>query len=141
MLLIGSRVTVGIVTSDTGVVAGVPLPASSFGVTFTSVPGFSGSLFGVGTLNVPSGFTGTLTTLPLGNLTSTVVFGSGFGTLPVTTVEVLLIGSRVTVGVVVSTKPASPPALSAAPLTPPILSAPLALFRSPIERKFSLMFE
>ena len=70
-----------------------------------------------------------------------MVFGSGFGTLPVTTVEVLLIGSRVTVGIVVSTKPASPPALSAAPLTPPILSAPLALFRSPIERKFSLIFE
>ena len=61
VLLIGSRVTVGIVTSDTGVVAGVPLPASSLGVTFTSVPGFSGLLFGVGTLNVPSGFTGTVT--------------------------------------------------------------------------------
>ena len=117
------------------------MPASSFGVTFTSVPGFNGSLFGVGTLNVPSGFTGTVTGVWPGISTITVVFGSGFGTLPVTTVEVLLIGSRVTVGIVVSTKPAPPPALSAAPLTPPILSAPLALFRSPIERKFSLIFE
>ena len=63
VLLIGSRVTVGIVTSDTGVVTGVPLPASSFGVTFTSVPGFSGSLSGVGTENVPSEFTGTVTGL------------------------------------------------------------------------------
>ena len=57
----GVRSTCGGTTSDTGVVTGVPLPASSLGVTFTSVPGFSGSLFGVGTLNVPSEFTGTVT--------------------------------------------------------------------------------
>ena len=49
-----------------------------------------------------------------------------------------LFGILVRSGLIVA---ALPPALSAAPLTPPTLSAPLALFRSPIERKFSLIFE
>ena len=81
--------------------------------------------------------------LPSGNLTVTVVFGSALGTLPVTVVSSLSIGliDGLFAGVVSIFAPvhAMPPA--APPLTPPILSAPVALFRSPKERKFSLIFE
>ena len=81
--------------------------------------------------------------LPSGNVTVTLVSFSGFSTLPVTLVSSLSIGliDGLFAGVVSIFAPvhAMPPA--APPLTPPILSAPVALFRSPKERKFSLIFE
>ena len=95
---------------------------------------------GVGTSQLPSLFTVVVAVVPSGNVTVTLVSFSGFSTLPVTLVSSLSIGliDGLLAGV---TSPTSLVASPTPPLTPPILSAPVALFKSPKERKFSLIFE
>ena len=132
------------VTSVVGLeFTGLLEPPLSSAVAVTVEPGVSGLPPGVGTVQLPLLSTVVVAVLPSGNLTVTVVFGSALGTLPVTVVSSLSIGLIVGLfaGVVSISAPvpAMPPA--APPLTPPILSAPVALFKSPKERKFSLIFE
>ena len=131
-------------TGTSGMLTLPPLSRSSLVISF------SPTLFPFSSLmiNLSPGFT-----LPsVGTVTSTVVLPWSLSLLVFSSSDILpswllssgnsildgLFGILVRSGLIVAS---SPPALSAAPLTPPILSAPLALFRSPIERKFSLIFE